>query len=138
MDVGVRGGRIAALGNLDDSFAAEMLIATGLHVLPGVVDPQVHFREPGNTHKEDLGSGSASAALGGVTSFWPTWRFVMVSELEELGSFVATTGLKVGSPLKKLTGTMSLIGRSPLLMMLKLTVRSLFPQMGGVTTTVGV
>ncbi|MFO0597780.1 MAG: dihydroorotase, partial [Myxococcaceae bacterium] len=70
VDVGVTGGRIAALGDLSSSPAAETFDATGLHVLPGVVDPQCHFREPGLTHKEDLGSGSASAALGGVTTFF--------------------------------------------------------------------
>lgn len=69
-DVGVRDGRIAALGALDAAQAKEVLDAAGLHVLPGVIDPQVHFREPGLTHKEDLGSGSAAAALGGVTAFF--------------------------------------------------------------------
>lgn len=43
--------------------------ASGLHMFPGIIDPQVHFREPGNTHKEDLESGSRAAAAGGVTSF---------------------------------------------------------------------
>ena len=38
-------------------------------LLPGIIDPQVHFREPGATHKEDLGSGSRAAVRGGVTSF---------------------------------------------------------------------
>jgi dihydroorotase len=47
----------------------KILDAGGLHLLPGVIDPQVHFREPGNTHKEDLESGSRAAAAGGVTSF---------------------------------------------------------------------
>lgn len=70
LDVGVREGRIAALGSLDAAQAREVFDAKGLHVLPGVVDPQCHFREPGLTHKEDLGSGSASAALGGVTTFF--------------------------------------------------------------------
>jgi dihydroorotase len=69
-DVGVLGGRIAALGDLSTATAAETFDAKGLHVLPGVIDTQCHFREPGNTHKEDLGSGSASAALGGVTGFF--------------------------------------------------------------------
>ena len=40
---------------------------TGLHILPGVIDSQVHFREPGLSHKEDLETGSRGAALGGVT-----------------------------------------------------------------------
>ena len=40
----------------------------GLHILPGVIDTQVHFREPGLTHKEDLETGSRSAVMGGVTA----------------------------------------------------------------------
>ena len=46
-----------------------MIDATGLHLLPGAIDPQVHFREPGQPEKEDLGSGSAAAVSGGITSF---------------------------------------------------------------------
>ena len=45
-----------------------MVDCTGLHILPGVIDTQVHFREPGATHKEDLESGSRSAVMGGVTA----------------------------------------------------------------------
>jgi len=67
-DVGIAGGRIAAIGTLDLAKAAEVIDATGLHVLPGVIDTQVHFREPGLEHKEDLESGSRSAVLGGVTA----------------------------------------------------------------------
>ncbi len=67
-DVGVIGGRIAAIGSLSGARAAEIFEARGLHVLPGVMDTQVHFREPGNTHKEDLASGSLAAILGGVTA----------------------------------------------------------------------
>ncbi len=67
-DVGVIGGRIAAIGSLTGAKAAEVFEAKGLHVLPGVMDTQVHFREPGNAHKEDLASGSLAAILGGVTS----------------------------------------------------------------------
>jgi dihydroorotase len=67
-DVGVIGGRIAAVGALGNAQAAEIFEARGLHVLPGVMDTQVHFREPGNAHKEDLASGSLAAILGGVTS----------------------------------------------------------------------
>jgi len=48
----------------------ELLIeAEGLHLLPGMIDPQCHFRDPGQPEKEDLGSGSAAAVSGGVTSF---------------------------------------------------------------------
>jgi dihydroorotase len=67
-DVGVRGGRIVAVGDLAAHAAAEVFDARGLHVLPGVIDSQVHFREPGLEHKEDLATGSASACLGGVTT----------------------------------------------------------------------
>jgi dihydroorotase len=67
-DIGVRGGRIAAIGSLSGANAAEVFDAKGLHVLPGVIDTQVHFREPGNEHKEDLESGSRAAVLGGVTA----------------------------------------------------------------------
>src|ERR1700761_422515 len=67
-DVGVIGGRLAAIGSLAGASAAEIFEARGLHVLPGIMDTQVHFREPGNAHKEDLESGSLAAILGGVTS----------------------------------------------------------------------
>jgi dihydroorotase len=66
-DLGIRGGRIAAIGDLRSASAAERLPARGLHVLPGVMDTQVHFREPGGEHKEDLESGTRGAVLGGVT-----------------------------------------------------------------------
>jgi dihydroorotase len=67
-DIGIRGGRIAAIGGLGQASAAEVIDCKGLHVLPGVIDTQVHFREPGLTHKEDLESGSRSAVMGGVTA----------------------------------------------------------------------
>ena len=67
-DIGVRDGRIAALGSIAEGMAGETIDATGLHILPGVIDTQVHFREPGLEHKEDLESGSRSAVLGGVTA----------------------------------------------------------------------
>jgi dihydroorotase len=55
--------------SLEPRGGEKMLDAGGLHLLPGVIDPQCHFREPGNTHKEDLESGSRAAVAGGVTSF---------------------------------------------------------------------
>ncbi|MGI9408096.1 MAG: amidohydrolase family protein, partial [Hyphomicrobiaceae bacterium] len=67
-DVGVRDGRFAAIGDLGQADAREIIDATGLHVLPGVIDSQVHFREPGMEHKEDLETGSRAAAMGGVTA----------------------------------------------------------------------
>ena len=67
-DIGVRGGRIAAIEMIADAQAGKVVDCRGLHVLPGVIDTQVHFREPGATHKEDLESGSRSAVMGGVTA----------------------------------------------------------------------
>jgi dihydroorotase len=67
-DVGVRGGKIAAVGDLAQASAGEVFDARGLTVLPGVIDTQVHFREPGMEWKEDLETGSRAAVLGGVTA----------------------------------------------------------------------
>lgn len=67
-DVAVSGGRIAAIGALGNVRAAEVIDAAGLHILPGVIDSQVHFREPGLEHKEDLETGGRSAVAGGVTA----------------------------------------------------------------------
>lgn len=66
-DIAVSDGRIVALGDLGPASAGEVVDCMGLHILPGVIDTQVHFREPGLTHKEDLESGSLSAVMGGVT-----------------------------------------------------------------------
>jgi dihydroorotase len=67
-DLGIRGGRFAAIGDLSRASAGEAVDCRGLHLLPGVIDSHVHFREPGLTHKEDLESGSRGAVLGGVTA----------------------------------------------------------------------
>ncbi|MFL5044343.1 MAG: dihydroorotase [Xanthobacteraceae bacterium] len=67
-DVGVRNGLIAAIGDLAGASARAVIDCSGLHVLPGVIDTQVHFREPGLIRKEDLESGSRSAVMGGVTA----------------------------------------------------------------------
>ena len=67
-DVGVRDGKIAAIGALSTNDAGERIDCKGLHILPGVIDTQVHFREPGLEHKEDLESGSLAAVMGGVTA----------------------------------------------------------------------
>jgi dihydroorotase len=67
-DIGISNGRIAAIGSLGSASAAETIDCKGLHILPGVIDTQVHFREPGLTQKEDLETGSRSAVMGGVTA----------------------------------------------------------------------
>jgi dihydroorotase len=69
-DIGIRGGRIAAIGALGGADAAERMDLKGLVALPGVIDTQVHFREPGLEHKEDLESGTRAAVLGGVTAIF--------------------------------------------------------------------
>ncbi|MEM9682433.1 MAG: dihydroorotase, partial [Pseudomonadota bacterium] len=66
-DVGVRDGKIIDICDLGSATADTTFDATGLHVLPGVIDTQVHFREPGMEHKEDLESGTRGAVLGGIT-----------------------------------------------------------------------
>ena len=67
-DIGIADGRIAAIGALAQASADEVIDCKGLHILPGVIDTQVHFREPGLTHKEDLETGSRSAVMGGDTA----------------------------------------------------------------------
>lgn len=65
----VDGSRIADIDPAIQVSADEVIDATGLHLLPGVIDDQVHFREPGLTHKEDLHHASRACAKGGVTTF---------------------------------------------------------------------
>src|SRR6202795_2082099 len=67
-DIAIADGRIAAIGSLGQASGAQVIDCKGLHILPGVIDTQVHFREPGLTHKEDLETGSRSAVMGGVTA----------------------------------------------------------------------
>lgn len=67
-DIGIRDGRFAAIGDLASASADAVMDARGLTVLPGVIDSQVHFREPGLEWKEDFESGSRAAVLGGVTA----------------------------------------------------------------------
>jgi dihydroorotase len=67
-DIGISGGKIAETGDLSQASSGETIDAAGLHILPGLIDTQVHFREPGLTHKEDFETGSRAAVLGGVTA----------------------------------------------------------------------
>lgn len=73
VDVGVRAGRIATLGDLRTAEAAEVLDCTGLHVLPGLIDPHVHLRDPavpggGDPAVETIETGTKAAILGGITA----------------------------------------------------------------------
>lgn len=68
VSIGITDGKIQAIGLDTTATADEIFDAKGLVVLPGIIDSQVHFRDPGLTHKEDLYSGTLSAVAGGVTS----------------------------------------------------------------------
>ena len=71
VDIGIKDGLIKEIGNLSDCSidccADSVIDCKGLHILPGVIDSQVHFREPGLENKENLESGMKAAAAGGVT-----------------------------------------------------------------------
>ena len=81
-DIAVKDGRIAGLGSFALVRANEVVDCSGLHILPGVIDSQVHFREPGAEHKEDLETGSRAAVAGGVTCVFemPNTRPATTSE----------------------------------------------------------
>ena len=71
-DLRIRDGKITQIltdGNIEPEDGEHFVDGTGLHLLPGCIDPQVHFRDPGQPEKEDLGSGSAAGVSGGITSF---------------------------------------------------------------------
>ncbi|MHA1539857.1 MAG: dihydroorotase [Alphaproteobacteria bacterium] len=69
-DIAITNGKITAIGDLSAAKTKEVFDAKGLHILPGVIDTQVHFREPGATHKEDLHTGTKAAVMGGVTAIF--------------------------------------------------------------------
>ncbi len=67
-DIGVRDGRIAALDITADATAAQVIDARHLHVLPGLIDPHVHLREPGDAAVETIATGTRAAVLGGIAA----------------------------------------------------------------------
>lgn len=67
-DIGVIGNKITQIGNLKSYSSRKKLNCKGLVILPGLIDSQVHLRQPGLEHKEDFNSGSRGAVLGGITS----------------------------------------------------------------------
>ncbi len=67
-DVGVRDGRIAAIGALGGASAEQVIEAGGLHVLPGLIDPHVHLRDPGDPAVETIPTGTRAAVLGGLAA----------------------------------------------------------------------
>ena len=79
--------------NIPEALAAgaELIDARHCFVIPGIIDDQVHFREPGLTHKGDIGEGSKAAAAGGVTSFMdmpnvipPTTTLALLEQKQEI------------------------------------------------------
>tara|TARA_B100001027_G_scaffold216289_1_gene192209 strand:+ start:488 stop:1792 length:1305 start_codon:yes stop_codon:yes gene_type:complete len=90
-DIGILNNKIVEIGDLKDE-SKEVLDAKGLTVLPGCIDTQVHFREPGSTDAEDLNSGSKAAIMGGITSVFempntnpPTTNFEEFAKKIEIG-----------------------------------------------------
>ena len=67
-DIGISNSKISHIGNLQNEKSKDIYNANNLIVLPGCLDTQVHFREPGSTDAEDLNSGSKAAVMGGITS----------------------------------------------------------------------
>ena len=70
LDIAIQEGKIQQIGNLYQAQAKKTLSLSGLHILPGLIDTQVHFREPGLEHKETIFDGSLSAIKGGITAFF--------------------------------------------------------------------
>ena len=110
-DVGVRDGRIATLGNLRTAEAAETIDCAGLHVLPGLIDPHVHLRDPGDPAVESIETGTKAAILGGLTAVFDmpnTAKSVISREiLDEKRAFLAgrawcDVGLYVGASKKNI------------------------------------
>ena len=69
-DIGIKKNKISHIGNIDRNKGKNVYDMSNLTILPGCIDSQVHFREPGLTHKEDINSGTRGAVLGGITSIF--------------------------------------------------------------------
>ena len=70
VDIGITNGLISEIGSLPKSQGKTVLSLNNIHILPGLMDTQVHFREPGMEHKEDIAHGSLAAIKGGITTFF--------------------------------------------------------------------
>ena len=66
----IENGKIIKIGKLLNTDTEHIIDASQKYILPGIIDPQVHFRDPGFPDKEDLRTGSMAAAAGGVTTFF--------------------------------------------------------------------
>ena len=69
-DIAIKNERIALINNNIDAEAKKIIDVEGKHVIPGMIDDQVHFREPGLTHKGSIATESRAALAGGITSFF--------------------------------------------------------------------
>jgi dihydroorotase len=110
-DVAVRDGRIATLGHLRGAEAAETIDCAGLHVLPGLIDPHVHLRDPGDPAVESIETGTKAAVLGGLAAVFdmPNTAKSVVSRdiLDEKRAFLegrawCDVGLYVGASKKNI------------------------------------
>ncbi len=83
IDIGIKNGKIDTLGNLKSKKSSQIINCHDLTIIPGVIDTQVHFRDPGLTHKEDIETGSKSAVLGGVTAFCEMPNTIPLTDCEK-------------------------------------------------------
>ena len=70
VDIGIKNSKIEAIGDLKNKQFKKKIEVKNLLVIPGAIDSQVHFREPGLTYKEDIFCGTKGAVLGGITSIF--------------------------------------------------------------------
>ena len=100
-DVLIENKKIKSIQQEIDQKNCRVVDASDLHILPGIIDPQVHFRDPGLTHKEDLRTGSMAAAAGGITTF-----------VEMPNTNPSTTSLKLLKEKNKVAAEKSLVNYS--------------------------
>lgn len=97
MDIVIDGGKIKAMGHYPENGEYETVIdASGLTVGPGLIDVHVHFRDPGLTYKEDIGTGAASAKKGGFTTVVTMANTKPPVDSEETVRYVLEEGKKTG------------------------------------------
>ena len=82
--IGIKKNKIAHIGELKPENCLQSIEFENKYVLPGMIDTQVHFREPGLTHKEDIYHGTKGAVLGGITSIFemPNTSPATIDEIE--------------------------------------------------------
>ena len=101
-DLGLSGKQIKKIGKIELN-SSKVFDATDKLVLPGIIDTQVHFREPGSTESEDLESGSRAAVLGGVTSLFEIVKLLIASAKCSFLAFCSLiTSISLESPSESL------------------------------------